>query len=78
MKANTKASKKPSLDYYDNEEFKQIIENVDITAGELSELIEERIENMPVGGLYKIRKYEVNKLIDKFNSSFGHIYKHVK
>lgn len=76
MKASTK--KRPNLDNYDNDEFRLIMERVDISAGELSEIIEERLASEPIGGPYKTWKYEVNELIDRFNNNFGHVYKRVK
>lgn len=77
MKANTK---RPSLDEYDSDQFREIIENVSISALELSEYIDEKMDNIPEKGTkpYKKWKFETNQLIDKFNQSFGKRYNRVK
>lgn len=85
MKKNM--SKKPNLDEYDNQEDKplgpQYIGNgtfmKDVSAGELMELIENYIENVPDKRthLYKRWRHITNNMIDYFNENFREIYKRV-
>lgn len=72
--------KKPSLDEYDNEEFRKIIERVDISRAELIDYIEEKLDNTPQKDteMYKKWKKDTNELIDKLNENFGRTYNRVK
>jgi len=66
-----------NIDYYEEDVTEK--EEVFQSASELSDLIEQKIENEPgKGKLHVIWKKEVNRLIDLYNTSFGHFYKHVK
>ena len=66
-----------NIDYYEEDgvEKEQVFE----TSMELIDFIEQKIANEPAKGkLHSIWKKEVNELIDLYNSSYTHIYKHVK
>lgn len=66
-----------NIDYYEEDPIEQ--EKVFETAMELQEFIEQKIANEPAKGkLHSIWKKEVNELIDLYNTSYTHIYKHVK
>lgn len=65
------------LDYYEEEvnETEEII----VSAMELAEIIDEKLENRPkCETLLKVWLTETNKLIDQYNTDFGHIYARVK
>lgn len=75
------SSKKPNLDNYDNMD----VENnkpdfVEMCAVELSDYIEEKMENIPKKSskMYKIWQKEMNDIINIFNSRYGNIYKIIK
>ena len=66
-----------NIDYYEENPVEK--EKIFETAMELQEFIEQRIVNEPAKGkLHSIWKKEINELIDLYNSSYTHIYKHVK
>ena len=64
-----------NIDYYEGDPGDEQ-EKIPLGAMELSELIEQKIqngtENKPKGW-----KKEVNALIDEYNSKYGHVYKNV-
>lgn len=49
---------------------------ISLSALELSEFIEQRLENRP-STITKLWKREVNELIDEYNNKFGRVYKRV-
>ena len=61
------------IDYYEGDPGDEH-EEIPLTASELSEMIEQKLEggkgNKPKGW-----KKEVNSLIEEFNKRYGHIYK---
>lgn len=72
-----KKSIKPNLDDYDNGKWLKIYENPDVGAMELSEYIENLIDNTPrQNNKHSVKP--INLLIDKFNAKFGKIYKKVR
>ena len=64
MKRNT------NIDYFEEEDYPK--ERVEMNALELSDLIENKIENR--GRMTKQLKKELNELIDEYNSKWGKNY----
>lgn len=55
------------------------IEELVISAVDLCDHIENKIDNEPPKGkLHTIWKKETNKMIDEYNRKFGKVYTHVK
>lgn len=63
-------------DYWEDEI--EETEKVVLSAIEMQEMIEQKMENRPTGGLLRVWKKEVNNMVDEYNISFGKIYKHVR
>lgn len=66
---------KKNIDYYEGDPGDEQ-EEIPLTAIELSEMIEQKLEggsgNKPKGW-----RKEVNKLIEEYNGKYGHVYKRV-
>lgn len=66
---------KKNIDYW--EEDVNVQEKVELSAWELSELIDQRLENRPRGKPSKSWKNELNGLIDEYNHKYGKSYTRV-